>query len=101
MNKDGDIKVTDAVETVHVRPKRGPDSRNDAPTSSTVGASGLDGCASDKAHGVPQFVGASQMEGPAQGEAEAVTLMQHWNNTRRGWLTYIRTKDFWIVLALG
>lgn len=96
MNKDGDIEVNDAVEIVHVRPKRGPDSRDDTPTSSTVGASGLDGYASDK-HGVPQFVA----EGPGQTETESVTLMQHWKNTRRGWFTYVKTKEFWIVLALG
>ena len=105
-NKVGDIEVTDAPEVVHVRPKQGPDSRDDTPTSSTVGASGLeglDGYAADKSqrHGVPQFVGESQMETSRQTETQPVTLMHHWKTARHGWLTYVRTKDFWIVLALG
>lgn len=105
-NKGGDIEVTEAPEIVHVRPKRGPDSRDDTPTSSTAGPTGLeglDGYAADKGqeHGVPQYVGAHQMEVPKQTETQPMTLMHHWKTARRGWLTYVRTKDFWIVLALG
>lgn len=65
-------------------------------------------------HGVPRLTHGStidgyssdskafeQLDGPGRKDAQPVTLMQHWNTARRGWLTYVRTKDFWIVLLLG
>lgn len=106
-NKSGDIEISETPEVVHVRPKRGLDSRDDSPTSIQQGA-GPAGSAdyyaeydSKAAHGTPQIVGAREaMVGP-QDETRPVTLMEHWKNARKGWGAYIKTKDFWIVLALG
>lgn len=106
-NKSADIEIREAPEVVHVRPKRGPDSRDDSPTSSQQVASqaaSADYYAeydNNAAHGTPQIVGTPEtMVGP-QDETRHVTLMEHWKNARKGWGAYIKTKDFWIVLALG
>lgn len=56
-------------------------------------------------HGAPQLVGGQYggTEDQVQyvGEGKPVTWMQHWKTARRGWLAYVKTKDFWIVLVLG
>ena len=86
----------------------------ESPASSNAGTDPPSYQARSGQHGVPQVTNASalggyasdskafdQLDGPGHPGAQPVTLMQHWKTARQGWLTYVRTKDFWIVLLLG
>lgn len=96
IGKSGSIDFNNAPEVVRVHPKGGADSADDSPTSSTAGMKGtnIDGYADgENAY--------SQSNDANQPTKQSLTFMQQWKNARRGWLTYIRTKEFWMVLAIG
>lgn len=105
-NKSGDIEISEAPEVLHVRPKRGPDSRDDSPTSSehAAGPTGLPGYYSEyygkDSHGMPKVVAPETMVG-SQSKTPPVTLMQHWRTASKGWGAYLKTRDAWIAIGLG
>ncbi|TKA79364.1 hypothetical protein B0A49_01011 [Cryomyces minteri] len=77
------------TESVHVRPKGVRDGDGDGIASSGSG-NGL-------AHGAPELTDMGMSEGYHGGERTVEELV----GKKKGLFSYVKTRDFWVVLALG
>lgn len=70
-------------------------------SSGPVGQRGSVSAASND-HGVPEIVSSEDSSREIQQtEEEPRSALQRLRSTPKSWLAYIKTRDFWIVLALG
>ncbi|KAK5014500.1 hypothetical protein LTR16_004222, partial [Cryomyces antarcticus] len=77
------------IESVQVRPKGVRDGGSDEMASSSSG-NGL-------AHGTPERTDMGMSEGCYSGERTVEELV----GKKKGLFSYVKTRDFWVVLALG
>ena len=80
LDKGADIGPVEQVDTTLVRPKG-------SSVSDSSSGNGLAG----QAHGVPELVGGGR-------EGNAATTEK---GSKRRWFSYLKTRDFWIVLFIG